>query len=251
MNRWIEDTVEQICVASILKKSKLDSGKRLSLITIDNAVEVALKFYVSYNYLVKESELEGNPGFFNALNAVKTTGKITEGQAKDIRTFHGIRNDLYHRAKLTTVKEDLIEEYVGLAKELLDKTWGFSLSGTEWTKQTAATEKALTAGELELREPVDYAMREVDGLKLVGMKTSAELSNAESIMLTIHGYIMNYARPPTMDEFKKSLMISGRDIGDNVLQVKLANLRKAGLVERGQLKLKANALVDLRKKFFI
>lgn len=89
------------------------------------------------------------------------------------------------------------------------------------------------------------------GLKLVGMKTPAELSNAESIMLTIHGYILNYGRPPTMDEFKKSLMISGRDIGDNVLQVKLANLRKTGLVERGQIKLKANALIGLRRRFFI
>ncbi len=143
------------------------------------------------------------------MNAIKTAGKVTDYQTKDIRTFHGIRNDLYHRAKLTTAKGDLIEDYVTLAKLLLDNLWGFRLSDLEWTKQIGAIEKALTAGELELREPVDYGMKEIDGMKLVDMKTPADLQNTESIMLIIHGYIKNYARPPIMDELRRSLMISG------------------------------------------
>ncbi len=75
MNAWIKETVEQICVAGILKKSKLDSGRRLSLITVDNAVEVALKFYAGYNSLVREAELEGNPGFLQCFECNQDRGK--------------------------------------------------------------------------------------------------------------------------------------------------------------------------------
>lgn len=250
MNPWIKEMVEQICVGIILQESKLDSGNRLALISVDNAVEVALKFYASYHTLLKDSELDSPQGFFTALEKIKDTGKIDDAEAKDIRQFHKIRNDLYHRAKLTTVKEGVINSYVKLAKTILSKLYDFHASDFEWKKLVNDTRRSLVKEKVEFKQPVEYERDEVEGSHLVRMKTIAKLQNTESIMLVIHGFIMKYARTPTKEELKKSLMISGRDISNNVLDARISELRKAGYLEK-ELKLKGRALNRLRKKFLI
>jgi len=251
MDSWIKEIVEQICVGTILRESKLDSGNRLALICVDNGVEVALKFYASYHSLLKDQELDSPQAFFLALDKIKDLGKIDDTEAKDTKQFHRIRNDLYHRAKLTTVKDRVIEDYVKLARILLNRLYDFQVSDLEWKKLVNETRKSLIRERIELREPVEYEMTEVQGSHLVRMKTPAKLQNTESIMLIIHGFITKYARSPTKEEVKKSLMISGRDISDDVITVRISDLRKTRYLERNQLKLKGKALNRLLKKFFI
>lgn len=251
MNPWIKEIVEQICIGIILRESKADSTNRLALISVDNAVELSLKFYASYNSLLKDSDLDSPAGFFSALDKIKDSGKILDQEHKDIRQYHKIRNDLYHRAKLTTVKEGIIDDYVKLAKVLLEKLYDFKVSDLEWKKLVNDMRKSLIKEKIELREPIEYEAKEVEGNHLVYMKTSADLQNTEAVMLVIHGFIKNYARPPTKDELKKSLMISGRDINDNVRDVSISDLRRTGYMEKNEFKLKGKALDRLRKKFFI
>jgi len=251
MDPWTREIAEQICIGIVLEESKLESGNRLALICVDNGVEVALKLYVCYNNLLRDKDLDSPQGFFLALDKIKDLNKIDDKDAKDIRQFHKIRNDLYHRAKLTTVRDGVINAYLKLAKMLLDKLYDFRPSELEWKKLANGTRKSLVKEKIELREPVEYGAKEVEGAHLVSMKTPGKLKNTESIILVIHGFITSYARSPTKDELKKSLMISGRDISDDVLDARIYELRKAGYLESKLLKLKGKAITRLRKKFLI
>jgi hypothetical protein len=247
MQDWIKDIIEQVCIGEVLRQSKLESNNRLSLIVIDNAVEFALKFYASYNALVNQKELATNEGFYKALDAV-TPSLISTDDAKELKQFHNHRNSLYHGAKLVTVKDDLIERYVKLAKKIFLSLFKFSMTDQQWKVQINKVRKALVEDEGVL-EPISFESREIDGYKLVQMKASAGIMNTEGIQLVIHGYNMTYARSPNIDEFEKSLKISGLAIPSEVLDVNLSQLRSAGKIERRQLSLKSEAVDKLKKKF--
>lgn len=250
MDPMIEEIVEQVCLGVILRESKPDSTNRLGLICVDNAVEIAMKFYCSYNSLLKDSDLDSAAGFFSALDKIHNEDKISDSDWKDVKQFHKIRNDLYHRAKLTTVKGEVIDDYVKISKTLLDNLYNYKTNDLGWKKMVTEMKKALIKEKFELKEPVEYEAKPVNGDSLVLMKTSAKLQNTESIMLVIHGFITNYARSPTKEELRKSLMISSRDITQSVLDTRISDLRRTGFLEK-ELKLKGKALNRLRKKFLI
>jgi len=201
--------------------------------------------------LLKDKDLNSQQGFFLALDRIKGEGKISDDDTKNIRQNHKIRNDLYHGAKLTTVHPKIVEAYVKLAKTVLNNLFDFKTTDSGWLKIVNDVRKAIIKDKVELKDPVEYEDKEVDGEHLVRMKTVANPKNTESIMLTIFGFIGSFARPPTKEELKKSLMISGRDMPDNVLDARISELRKGGSIEKGQLKLKGKALNQLRKKFII
>ncbi len=251
MDPMIEEIVEQVSLGIILRESKSDSTNRLGLICVDNAVEVTMKFYCSYNSLLKDSVLDSPAGFFSALDKIHDEGKISDKDWKDTKQFHKLRNDLYHRAKLTTIKGKVIDDYVKIAKTLLDHLHSYKANDLEWKKNVNEMKKALVKEKSELKEPVNYEAKHVNSDSLVLMKTAAKLQNTESIMLVTHGFITNYAKSPNKDELKKSLMISGRDISQGVLDTRLSDLRRTGYVEKKELKLKGKAFNRLRKKFLI
>lgn len=247
MQDWIKDIVEQVCIGEVLRQSKLESNNRLALILIDNAVEFALKFYASYNTLVNQKDLATNEGFYKALDAV-TPSHISIDDAKELKQFHNHRNSLYHGAKLVTVKDDLIERYVKLAKKIFLSLFQFLMTDQQWKVQINKVRKALVEDEGVL-EPVSFELKEIEGDKLVQMKVSSAVMNTEGIQLVIHGYNMTYARPPNNNEFQKSLKISGFAIPCNILDVNLSKLRKARKLEKKVLSLRSEAVENLKTKF--
>ena len=45
MQTWLEDVIEQICIARILRDSKTISSHRLAMILVDNAIEFLIKVH--------------------------------------------------------------------------------------------------------------------------------------------------------------------------------------------------------------
>jgi len=251
MDHWVKEIVEQIAIGIVLQESKLDSSNRLALICVDNGVEVALKFYASFNGLLSDRDLNSQQGFYSALGKIKDEGIISDDNARNITQNHKVRNDLYHGAKLTTVNPKIVNEYIKLIKSILFKLFNFQTNEAGWARIVNDIKKEVVKEKSEIKDPVEYSEKEVDGEHLVQMKTAVDPKNTESIMLTIFGFISKFARSPTKEELKKSLMISGRDIPENVLDARIFELRKSGSIEKGQLKLKGKALKQLRKKFII
>jgi hypothetical protein len=247
MEEWLREIVEQLCIGNILSESKIESGNRLALIIVDNGVEFALKFYASYNSVLPEKQLDGNEAFFLILEKL-SGNKIEEKDAKDIKQYHKLRNDLYHRAKLTTVKKQIIENYVKLGKGLFKPLFDDEITDHYWNKVSNNLRKEL-AGK-GVKEPVDYEKVEIDGSKLLKIKTLSEIKITDAVELIIHGFVMMYLVEPEMIDVKKSLMISGySDITDEFLRATLFNLQKGNFIEKDKLKLKRKALEKLRKTF--
>lgn len=253
MDELIKEIVEQICVGRILMESRIDCGNRLALIVVDNAVEFTLKFYASYHRLLSEKELDSPQAFFSALGKISKPpqSKISITDAKDIRQYHNHRNDLYHRAKLTTVNPKLIKNYTNIAKKLFKELFEFVMSDAEWDKSTDAIRKRIVKEKVEIKEHIEFEKEEVEGVKLVRMKTLTKLKNTMSIQLIIYGFMIHYAKSPVKGELKKSLKISGQSIGDRILDARISELRKAGYIEKENLELKGKALKKLKQKFYI
>ena len=129
----IKEVVEQICASLVLKQGKLESGNRLALIILDNAVELTLKSYASYHSLLKGSKIT-QQAFSSILNIIKDQNKIVSSEEKGIKKYHRIRSELYHGANLTAPKDNAIDEYVVLAKILLARLYDFRASKLEWEK---------------------------------------------------------------------------------------------------------------------
>ncbi len=45
MDPWVEDIIEQLCLAQMLAESKVVSGNRLGMIIVDNAIEYMMKAF--------------------------------------------------------------------------------------------------------------------------------------------------------------------------------------------------------------
>lgn len=247
MEKWIKEIVEQICIGQVLLESNMESGNRLSLITVDNGVEFALKFYCSHNSLLSQGDLNSNDAFKKAIG-VLTPSKISSDDAKDIMQYHNHRNTLYHGAKLTTITDRYVADYIELAKKLLAVLFSYSLTTSVWKTQVNQTRKSLIKQE-SLLDAVSFEEKIVDNQKLVQMKVSSTPMITESILLIIHGFNTMFARPPNTDEVEKSLRLSGVPITTDALSVKISQLRSGGSIEKGILIIKSPALDKLKKKF--
>jgi len=142
-NSLVKEMIEQICISLLLKQSRSEPSNRLALIILDNVVEVALKSYANIHGLLKKRNVTSDVVFSSILDKVKDQNKIVNSEKNGIRRYHRIRNELRRGTKLVVVKDDIIEEYVVLAKILLGRLYDFRASKIEWGKMVTCTKKNL------------------------------------------------------------------------------------------------------------
>ena len=142
-NSMVKEMIEQICISLLLKQSKSDPSNRLALIILDNVVEVALKSYANIHGFLKKKAVTSDEVFSSILDKVKDQNKIVNSEKNGIQKYHRIRNELHRGTKLVVVKDDIIEEYVVLAKILLGRLYDFRASKIEWEKMVTCTKKNL------------------------------------------------------------------------------------------------------------
>ncbi|MEM2703927.1 MAG: hypothetical protein QXR45_12290 [Candidatus Bathyarchaeia archaeon] len=252
MQTWIEDIIEQICIAQILKDSTAISGKRLSLIIVDNAVEYMLKAYGD-TYLVPKGKIKRDEwekkkvSFRQLLDCVVANSNFTENP-DDIFNYHDkLRNPLYHEAAPLSVEPRKIEDYIQKAKTILKDLFAIELSEEEWKNHIQKTIIAL--GGKIAPKLVEFFLTE-DGL--VRMQTQITLKDTEAILLMIYGFMMITGRAPTnIEELEKCLNYSGHPIDNKKLVVKVSQLRGAKKINREELTLTAKARDQIKKKYFI
>lgn len=174
---------------SLLRKDS-DSNRRIAMISIDNAVELTIKTFLSLprringiNLSRKEFQ-EISESFPQLLDALEkhAADKLEGIDLGEIEWFHRLRNQLYHQGNGLTVDKEKVEIYAQLGRILfrnlfgfdveIKENEGFDLLGTflgKWVQ----IERALT--KIALNNPNQIS---TNSMKLLSLKgTSASISS--------------------------------------------------------------------------
>lgn len=124
--------------------SHLTDGKafdyRIAMISIDNAVELAIKTYLSLPKRIRGLEgpsrqcLEKASSSFPALLDLLEEyagSKLSGIELGDIEVYHRLRNTLYHDGNGVTVDPEYVDSYLQIAKILLSNLLGIRVEAEE------------------------------------------------------------------------------------------------------------------------
>jgi len=248
MDPWLEDIIEQLCISQLLIDSKLDSGKRLAMIFIDNAIEFMLKAYGDTKLVGKtlsKSSWEAikDKRDFNQLMNVVLPQSASQLQAGTISPYHDIRNTLYHKALPLSVERPKVIEYLKLAKQISSELFGVRLDEKEWNARIASVKGAVL--EKQQLKIVVFSKTEDN---LVKIETSGIfLKNTEAIPLGIYGLMKQLGRAPTNKELDQTLNYSGKSVDQLLSQI--YQLRSRGYITKSKLSLTPKARKILIRKF--
>jgi len=112
---------------SLLRKDS-DKNRRLSLLSVDNAVELTIKTYLGLPKRIngisvpRKDFAEFSESFPKLLDALEqyAADKIAGIDLGEIEWFHRLRNQLYHQGNGLTVDRDKVDIYSELAKLLFE-----------------------------------------------------------------------------------------------------------------------------------
>jgi hypothetical protein len=249
---WLEDVIEQICIARILRDSKTTSGRRLSMILIDNAVEFMIKVHGESLFHKKQLSLnrkdweETKPVFASLVNTVLPHTPASSFQ-QEIIDYHSMRNALYHGTNPLSVEPKKINDYMDIACKLLELIFRFVNSEDEWKKTTESMQAIL----LPKGEKIELVSFSNDSDGTVRMQTSKTLADTDAILLMIYGITQETGKPPESNEqLEKCLNRSGQIIESKRLTVDISHLRTQKKIEKGKLALKSKGRDYVKKRYF-
>jgi len=247
----IDDIIEQICISNVLMESTTLSGKRLSMIVIDNAVEFMLKAYgdtqLIGKVIKKEDWEKKKESFKQLLDFVFLHGKVTLN-AQDILDYHNLRNGLYHEALPYSVEPPKLKDYIGKAQTLLDKLFGKKFTDKEWKHRIDKARLGLAAKQKA--KLVEFDKVDDNHIKII--TEALPLKDVDAICLVVHGFDVVLGRTPSLDELESSLGFSGQSIRPREkLTNQIGQLRARRILNTGEYSLSSGARNKLTKKFFI
>lgn len=122
----------------------LTNGKpfdfRIAMISIDNAVELAIKTYLGLPRRIRGTEgpslkrlQEASLSFPALLDLLEEFGgnKLSGIELGDIEVYHRLRNTLYHDGNGVTVDPEYVDGYLQIAKILLNNLLGVKVAAEE------------------------------------------------------------------------------------------------------------------------
>ncbi|MFW9873694.1 MAG: hypothetical protein ACFFG0_11360 [Candidatus Thorarchaeota archaeon] len=129
-NIWIPGSVELLNHGiKHIKESAEDKNFdfRIAMISIDNAVEVTLKTFITLNrrtlrigYKTFKDAMRKFPAMLDLL-LNHCPEKISADELDAIEMFHMIRNNLYHQGTGINVDREIVERYSVVAEELISR----------------------------------------------------------------------------------------------------------------------------------
>jgi hypothetical protein len=253
----IDDIIEQICISIVLMESTTLSGKRLSMIVIDNAVEFMLKAFgdtrligkavIDGKVLMKQTWDQKKANFKQLLDIVFLNAKVTVN-AQDVLDYHNLRNGLYHEALPYSVERPKLKDYIGKAQTLLNELFGKTFSDKEWKHRIDKARIGLSAKQKA--KLVEFDKVDDNHIKIV--TEARPLKDIDAICLVVHGYDVVMGRTPLLDELESSLGFSGQSIRPrNKLTNQIAQLRARKVLNKGEYSLSTGARNKLTEEFFI
>jgi len=133
---WSEGPKELLQHAVDHLSGESDFDRRIAMISIDNAIELMFKTYLSLpNRNSKQSkpsrkQLEDTSNSFpNLLDLIEefATDKLTGVSLDEIEWYHRIRNQLYHSGNGITVEKAKVQTYLSLAKTVFQNLFEVDL----------------------------------------------------------------------------------------------------------------------------
>jgi hypothetical protein len=246
----IDDIIEQICVSCVLMDSNTLSGKRLSMIVVDNAVEFMLKAYGDTTLIgkvIKKDDWEKKKDSFKQLLDFVFLHAKSSINPQDVLDYHNLRNELYHQALPLSVEVAKLKDYIGKAQTLVDELFNKKISSREWKHRVDTTRIGITAKKKA--QLVEFEKVDDNHIRFL---TEAQLSDVSAVCLVIYGYGVILGRNPILDELDASLNYSGHPIQPREkLSNQLGQLRKRGIINRGEYSLSVKARNALKKRFFV
>jgi len=126
-----------------LLKKNTDVSRRLSILSIDNAVELTIKTFLGLPKRINGISIsrrqfaEISESFPKLIDALEEHGnELLEGiDLGEIEWFHRLRNQLYHQGNGLTVDRDKVEIYAELAQLLFKNLFGEELEIKEDDEQ--------------------------------------------------------------------------------------------------------------------
>lgn len=115
---WLDNSLELLTNSIKFFCTHSEGYYKLSLICIDNSLEIGLKTYVKRYLNKRKIKLQNNQSFWlkdtkfwQLVKFFEENNKITTDFARSINHYHDIRNDLYHEGNTIPRKND-ISDYV-------------------------------------------------------------------------------------------------------------------------------------------
>lgn len=227
---WTSGPRELLDHASSHLKFRTAFDCRIAMVSIDNAVELAIRTYLGLPRRVRDTdgpprrELESASGFPDLLDLLEKFGgdKLFGIELGDIEWYHRLRNTLYHDGNGVTVDPEKVDAYNQVAHLLFQNLFEASLSPEteppattllgEFVLKWAALEtriRGLAAIHLPKRSPTAHtAMSLYDGLIAKDVVPTTVRRQLEEL-LRIRNSVIHQAdvRPP--EELQR--LIAGLD----------------------------------------
>lgn len=240
-----------------LADSETETGKRLSFIIVDNAVEFLMKAYVenetqsvgSGNVLKKSEWDDMKQNFRKLLDFVFKQFHVSNASMTDIWAYHNLRNDLYHGAKPLSVEHKQVAKYIAQFKLLLNDLQKFQWSGEQWGKKAVDVSQKIARKEAQAQCIIAYSSK--NGKARFEKTQDVKLSDIEAIMLAIHLHMTYAEDEPSFEDLNGILTRSSHPLDKQTISKRVHDLKLRDLVLDGRLLLKSAGVDRLRKKFSI
>lgn len=139
---WVAGPSELLSYGLKLLREDTDSSRRLSMIIIDNSVELLFKTFLSLPKRINKLKItrkevqEISESFPLLLDAMEkyAPDKISGIDLGEIEWYHRLRNLLYHQGNGITIEREKVLVYSILANELFNKLFGVKLIQPEEDK---------------------------------------------------------------------------------------------------------------------
>lgn len=160
---WTEGPRELLQHAADHLRLGGDFDRRISMISVDNAVELMIKTYLGLPERARgtkgpgrkelEAASDSFPGLLDMLDRF-AAAKLTGVDLNDIEWYHRLRNQLYHSGNGITVERARVEAYFQLASALFE-----NLFGTPPTLDDSQVVHTRTGEFLRLWAAFDHGLR--------------------------------------------------------------------------------------------
>jgi hypothetical protein len=201
--------------------SHLACGKafdyRIAMISIDNAVELAVKTYLSLPKRIRGTEgppykrlEEASSSFPVLLDLLEqyAGSKISGIELGDIEVYHRLRNTLYHDGNGITVDPEYVNSYLQIAKILLNNLLGIRIEAekpnlpssslgdlvSKWAlivEEVRNLQRLCLIKEIDPNEPVLHTVDRLIGAGIIDVGFRDKLKHANALRnKLVHGISM-------------------------------------------------------------
>ena len=132
-NPWLNGCYELLehGISHYLNDTEFD--RRIAMITIDNAIELAIKTYISKNLRalnIKRKDFDNiKQDFSKLLNLLSkiASNKINEQELSSLEFNHELRNKLYHEGLGISVNREIVKKYAEEVISLISSLYDIDL----------------------------------------------------------------------------------------------------------------------------